>query len=54
MPTRYTYETKRDCKKCKRNLDAVRVVGEPGLFVSRHLARGQNGFCDGSLVEAER
>lgn len=47
---KFTYETRRACGDCKREVDAVRVVGEPGqLLVSRHLAT--IGFCGGSLVD---
>lgn len=47
--TRFTYETKKPCATCKREVDAVRVSDLPGLRISRHLAvRG--GLCPESLI----
>jgi len=52
MP-RYNYETRKPCGHCKREVDAVRIAGEPGLHHSRHLAVN-GGFCSGSLTEVAR
>jgi hypothetical protein len=52
--TKYMHETRRVCLECHREVDAVRTTDASGLHISRHLARGRDGFCSSSLTAAER
>lgn len=47
---KFTFETRRPCSRCKRDVDAVRHPEMVGLRISRHFTRA-DGFCTGSMLE---